>query len=210
MTKNDFIQLLEEPSLVGASHIVNLQAIVKEYPYFQSSHSLLTKAFHQSGNINFESQLKNTAAYAADRKRLHRILFIESPQQASVKEVETNEQDISIQETSITLPKESDDKMELIQPQSEPPIKEKSESESDGILEKQLLSNAISSSILMEVSNEIPQIEELQPSSERALETEQASPSQLSSHLMKKQHIVFPNGFTFWRREQRNNIYLGQ
>ena len=77
MKKGNFIQLLEQPNLAMAESVVGLQSVVTEYPYFQSAQMLLTKAFHQSENLNFEASLRKTAAYAANRTVLHSLLFDE-------------------------------------------------------------------------------------------------------------------------------------
>lgn len=61
--------------MVDSHSIAGLNEIVRDYPYFQSAQMLLTKAYHSSENLNFESSLKRTAAYAANRQQLHSLLF---------------------------------------------------------------------------------------------------------------------------------------
>ena len=75
INKSTFIYYLNQPNLVGSDAIVGLNEIVQDYPYFQSAHMLRTKAYHSSENLNFESSLKKTAAYVANRQQLHHLLF---------------------------------------------------------------------------------------------------------------------------------------
>ena len=75
INKSTFISYLKDPNLVGSDSIVGLNEVVHDYPYFQSAQMLLTKSYHSSENLNFENSLKKTAAYAANRKQLHSLLF---------------------------------------------------------------------------------------------------------------------------------------
>ncbi len=81
INKSTFISYLKDPNLVGSDSIVGLNEVVYDFPYFQSAQMLLTKSYHSSENLNFESSLKKTAAYAANRNKLHSLLFttIKSP-----------------------------------------------------------------------------------------------------------------------------------
>lgn len=75
MKKGNFIELLQQPHLVNNESIVGLQSVLEEYPYFQTAQLLVTKAFHQSENLNFETSLRKSAAYASSREKLHELLF---------------------------------------------------------------------------------------------------------------------------------------
>jgi len=146
MTKSDFIEQLTSPELLNKTHIQGLQKIVHDFPYCQSAHVLLTKAFHVSENLNFESELKKTAAYASDRKQLHQLLFVES-------------------EPNITEESNSTTAGEVIRPEEVVIIdqiqEDNADSFKDDFLEKQIVTSAINNSILLEVSNDIPDISEL-------------------------------------------------
>ncbi|MEQ8909098.1 MAG: hypothetical protein RIC95_07890 [Vicingaceae bacterium] len=177
MKKSDFNQLVKEPELAQADTVVGLQEVLREFPYFTSAQLLLTKAFHEAENLNFEKQLRKTAAYAADRKRLHQLLFHE-------QKVAENQNDLvdslgipNQEETDRITPQtplpgkkgieettslESETKEQIEAPEIPPTIetseegKEEKTEEStsdrkDNLLEQQILTEAISSSILMEV-----------------------------------------------------------
>lgn len=137
MKKGTFISYVKKPSLLHAEEIPALQNIIAEYPYFQSAQLLLTKVFQEEENINFEKQLRKAAAYSANRKRLHALLFSEhSPEKKSEptlshkeeQEPESTNSNAGVSEQETALEKEAED-----------------------FLNKQILTEAISSSILSEV-----------------------------------------------------------
>lgn len=177
MTKSEFIKLVEAPESVNKTDIVGLQAILKDFSYCQSAQLLLTKAFHNSENLNFESQLKKAAAFAANRKKLHDLLFSSNLQPADKIEKEAQEEIIPAAELAAPEPVEELSRIEE--------IKEiEGAGDKDEFLERQILSSAINSSILNEVSEEIPKdlsslgkkVESVDfPDS--SMETDQASPS---------------------------------
>lgn len=196
MNKSSFLNFLKNPQTIQADNIKELQSIISDYPYFQSAQLLLVKAYHQSENLNFEVQLKKTAAIAADRKRLHSLLF-EDLVQANKKTTSSTqnntdsapiivsdstssqdeivEQEIpnelnnseagSIVNSTIeeplskteSLPQKDTDHLSLIK-------ESMTTSEVDNLLDQQILSSAISSSAILNVSEEIPDLDELAPS----------------------------------------------
>ncbi len=144
MKKGEFIAYVEKPSLLKADDIPALQNILAEYPYFQSAQLLLTKIFQQEENINFEKQLRKTAAYAANRKRLHTLLFSEIRQAIKVPSpIDKHEE----KESAI-------EQEELTTTAIENPTEKERISSEDEFLNRQILTEAISSSILNEVDEE--------------------------------------------------------
>ena len=75
MRTSELNQLIESPERLQKDQINDLQDLISEYPFFTSAQLLLTKAFFETENLNFEKQLRLTAAYAGDRKKLHDILY---------------------------------------------------------------------------------------------------------------------------------------
>jgi len=166
MTRNEFIQHLEAPHYVNGEDIVGLQEVIQQFPYCQSAQLLLTKAFHESENLNFERQLKKSAAYAADRRRLHALLFTNKlPNLANYPkpEFDAEEDPIELSETTTSHPEVNS---HYVQPENFPTIPEENTeqtkstqpdetAESDhrktDTLEQQILVEAINSSILLEV-----------------------------------------------------------
>jgi hypothetical protein len=159
VNKREFIRALDHFKSINSTEIENIQSLVNEFPYFQSAQLLLTKAFHSSDNFNFEQQLRKTAAYAADRRILHELLF------ANTAVIEPIETEVHVPEESeeVTTPiVEVNNKEEKINSTKKEhkevnlslAIIEKSDQINDE-LEQQVLTSAINSSILLEVSDEI-------------------------------------------------------
>ncbi len=74
MNKDQFISYLEAPELLHEKEEAILAGVLKDFPYFQTARLLYTKSLHNQKSIHYNTQLKITAAYAADRKKLHRLI----------------------------------------------------------------------------------------------------------------------------------------
>lgn len=172
MNKREFIELLDQPIQFDSDKIESIQSLVQEYPYFQSSQLLLTKAFHSSENFNFEQQLRRTAAYAADRKVLHELLFSETAIAEENPELKVQDELVEIKASSVPenilentkeeielrgIVKETQSVNSNEQEKGNPisKIDILQESLNEDLLEQQILTSAINSSILLEVSDNI-------------------------------------------------------
>jgi hypothetical protein len=71
MQKDQFYKYAEHPELLDKESIQLFTELTNSFPYFQTARLLLTKALHEQKNFYFDSQLKLTATYFSDRKRLH-------------------------------------------------------------------------------------------------------------------------------------------
>jgi len=71
MQKDQFYKYAEHPELLDKESIQLFTELTNSFPYFQTARLLLTKALHEQKNFYFDSQLKLTASYFSDRKRLH-------------------------------------------------------------------------------------------------------------------------------------------
>lgn len=163
MKKGEFIAYVQEPSALKADDISSLQNILSEYPFFQSAQLLLTKVFQQEENINFEKQLRKSAAYAANRKRLHSLLFSDAKSNEVAAKTETKEASLKSKTEA-------------------PSVQEKTPSEEEDLLNQQILTEAISSSILTEVDERVDEInkENQQQEVQRKKEKEQPTVSKSS------------------------------
>lgn len=74
MNRTQFIAYMEDPDKLSGTDASLLSAIVKDFPYFQTAHLLYSKSLHNQNSIHYNNQLKVTAAYATDRKVLHRLI----------------------------------------------------------------------------------------------------------------------------------------
>ncbi|MBI3235716.1 MAG: hypothetical protein HYZ42_17055 [Bacteroidetes bacterium] len=74
MNAQQFYQYIEHPEKLGIHEEVQLRGMLKEYPYFQSAHLLLTKCLKNMDNYTFEKQLKTAAIFASNRAVLYQLL----------------------------------------------------------------------------------------------------------------------------------------
>ena len=81
MNKTEFISLIEHPKNLDKSHVTDLKNIVADFPYFQASHMMLSKALFNENHYEFEKQLRSTALIVSDRELLYRFLHDIQPQE---------------------------------------------------------------------------------------------------------------------------------
>ena len=74
MNRSQFISYVENPDKLSGNDSVLLAELVRDFPYFQTGHLLYAKSLHNENSIHYNNQLKITAAYATDRKVLHRLI----------------------------------------------------------------------------------------------------------------------------------------
>ena len=93
MNRNQFISYIDQPGELSFNDGILLAEIVKNFPYFQTAHLLYAKSLHNQNSIHYNNQLKITAAYATDRKVLHRLITKRSEvEKAKVSESGSNVQ----------------------------------------------------------------------------------------------------------------------
>jgi tetratricopeptide (TPR) repeat protein len=74
MNRNDFVGIIQDARVVDRQIIVEIRELLDVFPYFQSAHLLLLKGLFNTSDIKFESQLKQSALYTADREVLYNLL----------------------------------------------------------------------------------------------------------------------------------------
>jgi hypothetical protein len=159
MNRSQFISYMENPDQLSGNDSVLLSELIKNFPYFQTAHLLYAKSLHNQNSIHYNNQLKITAAYASDRKVLHRLITkrivketeevkITTPvieqkpvvEQKKIKEKITLETPIAVQQTNIA---EQVTVTEIVKTQ---------EKDTD-LLEKQFIAGAIDASVEIETLN---------------------------------------------------------
>lgn len=175
MKKSELIALLRSDTEYTVEQTLEIEKLLEEFPFFNTAQIILSVAYHQQENLKFEKQLRKAAAYANDRKKLHDLHF----DQAESKVAETSlDPAVSKEEENIEA-KEVITAAETIEAPSpetttiDKPIntqEEKKQTEADEFLEEQLISAAISSSILLEVDEESRKLEEQETTSKPDLE----------------------------------------
>lgn len=109
MNKNQFISFIENPDKLSGADGVLLAELIKNFPYFQTAHLLYAKSLHNENSIHYNNQLKITAAYASDRKVLHRLITKQGAREAEIVLTPKNFIDIEeekIEESVINIIKE--------------------------------------------------------------------------------------------------------
>jgi hypothetical protein len=91
MNRNDFIKIIRDPRQVDRQMVGEVRELIDLFPYFQSAYLLLLKGLHNTGDIKFDSQLKQSAIHIADREVLYYLL-----KQVLVSIPDKNEETISI------------------------------------------------------------------------------------------------------------------
>ncbi|WP_428223423.1 tetratricopeptide repeat protein [Flavobacterium sp.] len=92
MNTAEFIYLLNNPESTSSSQSLELESVLKEYPYFQCARSLYLKSLHLQNNFKFNSQLKLTAVHTTDRSILFDFIHSEDFKIISQKQ-KTEEQE---------------------------------------------------------------------------------------------------------------------
>jgi len=70
MNRTEFLEIINNPDLLSDVTLPQLQEIVNEYPFFQAARMLLVKNLHKLDHIRYNSELKHSAVYIADRAKL--------------------------------------------------------------------------------------------------------------------------------------------
>ena len=100
MNKDQFISYLENPTLMEANAGGLLSELITDFPFFQSAHMLYLKHLSKEKSAKYAPQLKITATYANDRKKLYELVIREDLQ-SKIKLVD-QDQDSSSNENKIT------------------------------------------------------------------------------------------------------------
>jgi hypothetical protein len=74
MNRSDFNKIINDTSTVDRQTIGEIRELIDLFPYFQSAHMLLLKGLNNTSDIKFESQLKRSAIYIADREVLYHLI----------------------------------------------------------------------------------------------------------------------------------------
>ena len=67
MVREVFLSHLKDHKLVQAKQLESLRSLTREYPYFQSAKALYLKSLKAAGKIEYNGELKKTAAQTVDR-----------------------------------------------------------------------------------------------------------------------------------------------
>ncbi len=74
MNKTQFYNYLHYPELLDDRSLTEIEKIMVEYPYFQSARLLYIKNLSNQGSISYNRELKRTAIWITDRRKLFYLL----------------------------------------------------------------------------------------------------------------------------------------
>jgi len=82
MEAQKLITLINNTESISNSEVAMLDSILLKYPYFQNGQLLLTKGLLINDSIRYNSQLKKTAAYCLERKKLFKLITLKNKKKA--------------------------------------------------------------------------------------------------------------------------------
>ncbi|UMB52369.1 hypothetical protein MKD41_08440 [Lutibacter sp. A64] len=74
MNTNNFIELIQNTASIDAAKTAELEAVIKEYPYFQLARAIQLKGLNNTNSFKYNQALKKTAAYTVDRSVLFNFI----------------------------------------------------------------------------------------------------------------------------------------
>jgi hypothetical protein len=74
MNRSDFIRILNDPARIDRQMTGEVKELLDLFPWFHSAHLLLLKGLHNTGDVKFDNQLRQSAIHVADREVLYYML----------------------------------------------------------------------------------------------------------------------------------------
>jgi len=157
MQVNNFISYLTDPNQLPKVDEKDLQQVVNEFPYCQTSQLMYAINLNSNNSILFDEQLKKTAAYCSDRTQLFELL---QPKKEVVQIVEEEAIIEAPTPTKVEVKEEVVDEVkEEVETKEELKIIPVKGVDELDVLEKEYLTNAISYSIELEAGEEAKNID---------------------------------------------------
>lgn len=160
MTKDPIHEMLENPALV-AEQLPELEKWMKRFPYVSIFQTLKTKALRETDSLEYDEELKKAAIMAPNRELLY--YFLMQPEiekqieeiENSVLEEEAAQSEVSLNENPVNEP-EIERPISLTVEEEKPTLESKpttteyEQLEEYKTLQRQMLAQAVSASILQE------------------------------------------------------------
>lgn len=99
MNKNDFNRFIGAGLVPGGADLEGVRELTGLFPWFHSAHLVLLRGLRESSDIKFESQLKSSALYVADRSILYHYLFLNFPERVEAVHVGVPEAEQVVENT---------------------------------------------------------------------------------------------------------------
>jgi tetratricopeptide (TPR) repeat protein len=146
MQVNNFIKYIDNSELILSIKEDEIAPILKEFPYCQSGHLMYAVQLNATNSILFDEQLKKAASYCSDRVKLFNYIHQETKNEVVVDEV-------IIKEPIVKVEKEL--KIKEVTPLVDEKFIPAEGKDELKILEKEYLSAAISSTILLDADENV-------------------------------------------------------
>ncbi|MTK52630.1 hypothetical protein [Paludibacter sp.] len=75
MTIEQLSQWMHEPHTLNQEQVAELRKLCEEFPYFAVCRMLLLKGLRNTNDVLFESEIRKTAIYCPDRRKLYFLLY---------------------------------------------------------------------------------------------------------------------------------------
>lgn len=118
MNKQKFTSLLSNPTTITGEDTKAIHTILEAYPYLQSARALYLKGLKNQESLNYNQELKTTAAYTSDRSILFDFItseaFIQNEILQAIKQNDEHlkEIDLSVEDISVNKKVTIDDRLE--------------------------------------------------------------------------------------------------
>ncbi len=169
MRTGDIHKAIRNPEGVDQHSFHDWEQLVEKYPYFAVGHVFLAKSSHDAGHLDYKTHLQKAALYTGNRQSLYQLIIGPSLRKKIEKleeEVETPIIELEQVEEEIVELEVAEDSVEL-EVEHLPEVKEEISQDAIVIkakeideLEKEILYEAVYSSIEQEVQEDIEEQEE--------------------------------------------------
>ena len=117
MNSTDLTYILQNPQAISHEQTDAIKSVIDEFPYFQSARAVYLKGLKDQSSINYNQELKTTAAYTTDRSILFDFItseaFVQNEISQIIKQNTAHLKDFTVDIEDISVKKsiEIDDKL---------------------------------------------------------------------------------------------------
>jgi len=155
LNKQQIIKYIDQPEFLGENDCSTLKTLSENYPYSGILQTLYAKALHNCDSIFFEKQLKKTAIVNANRKKLYQIIH-QPKLQKTIDKIEVDTQPEAKQTQGEPAKQLTD--LDTTRRKEQESLEQNFDE-----VEKNILIEAINSTMYLDVPDTMPPIEELIP-----------------------------------------------
>lgn len=157
MQTTNFIKYISNPATIQLMAESEAVSLVKEFPYCQSGQLLLALHLNQSNHLLFEQQLKRSAIYSSDRKKLFDLISNTKEEvKTTIKTAEPiSDPKLIVSEPIIELAPQPIEKIVAT-----PKGLDDEKNDKEKLLELEYINQAISNSYIIELEDRRPKTED--------------------------------------------------